>query len=210
MGNPDSVFKTYERIGKMLGITDGLLGQMAGHYKAIGEREKAKQTYLRYENQVSGKGAVAYMFREERKYDEAIKMYRELIQEHAEGISSYLWAIAECYEGKGDWKNAIQTYRQTDNFPSNYLRMAGCHRRLKQWNEALSLYNQVKSSEAHAPEATYLIGHTYEDAGQRENAIKAFQLTCRAYPKSGQASRAHAHLQTKYKITATFGGGKDE
>ena len=88
--------------------------------------------------------------------------------------------------------------------------MAGCHRRLKQWNEALSLYNQSKASDRYAPEAMYLIGHTYEDAGQRENAIKAFQLTCRTYPKSSYASRAHAHLQTKYNITATFGGAKDE
>ena len=115
------------------------------------------------------------MFREEKKYDDAIKLYRELTQEHAEGINNYLWSIAECYEGKQDWKNAIQTYRQTDRFPINYIRMAACHRRMKQWNEALSLYNQSKASDQHAPEATYLIGHTYEDAGQRENAIKAFQ-----------------------------------
>ena len=46
--------------------------------------------------------------------------------------------------------------------------------------------------------------------GGKENAIKAFQLTCRTHPKSGQASRAHAHLQSKYDITVTLGGAKDE
>ena len=210
LGESDQVLKTYERIGKMLGVTDGLLGQIATHYKSIGERDKARETYRKYKDQKAAKNAIAYMFREERKYDEAIKLYRELVQEDADRVASYLWAIAECFEAKGDWKNAIQTFRQTDRFPTSYLRMAGCHRRLKQWKEALSLYNQVKSVDQHAPEAAYQIGHTYEQAGQRENAIKAFQLTCRSYPKSGYASRAHAHLQTKYNITATFGGAKDE
>jgi len=44
----------------------------------------------------------------------------------------------------------------------------------------------------------------------KEQAIKSFQRVCKAFPKSGQASRAHAHLQTKYKITITLGGAKDE
>ena len=209
-GQQSEVLATYERIEKMLGVSDGLLGQIAGFYKGIGEREKARQTYRRYENQIAAKSAIAGMFREESKFDEAIELYRELIQEDPENINGYLWTIAECFESKGAWKEAIQTYRQVDRFPDNYLRMARCHRRLKQWDEALSLYSQSKSSEPHAPGATLSIGYTYEEAGQRENAIKAFQLTCRSYPKSGEASRAHSHLQTKYKITATFGGGKDE
>ena len=33
-------------------------------------------------------------------------------------------------------------------------------------------------------------------------------LTCRTYPKTGQASRAHAHLQTKYDITVTLANGE--
>lgn len=210
LGEKTAVLETYERIGKMLGMSDSLLGQIAQFYRGIGERDKARETYLRYEDQIAAKGALAYMFREENRYDEAIELYRELIDANPDQVNDYLWAIAECFEGKQEWKEAIQSYRQVDRFPDNYLRMAQCHRRLQQWDEALSLYAQVKSSDRHAPGATLSIGHTYEEAGQRENAIKAFQLTCRVYPKSSEASRAHAHLQTKYKITATFGGGKDE
>jgi tetratricopeptide (TPR) repeat protein len=210
LGKKSAVLETYERIGKLLGVSDALLGQIAQFYRGTGDRVKARETYLRYEDQVAAKGALAYMFREEGAYDEAIEIYRELIDANPDRINDYLWAIAECFEGKKAWKEAIQSYRQVDRFPDNYFRMAQCHRRLKQWDEALSLYSQSKSSERHAPGATLSIGHTYEEAGQRENAIKAFQLTCRVYPKSSEASRAHAHLQTKYKITATFGGGKDE
>ena len=43
-------------------------------------------------------------------------------------------------------------------------------------------------------------------AAKKEKAIKSFQQVCKRFPKSGQASRSHAHLQNKYKITVTLGG----
>lgn len=210
LGQGENVLKTYDRIGKMLGNDDNLLSQIAGYYRSIGEREKAVQTYRQFENQIKAMPSIAHMLREDRKYDEAIEVYRELINQHPEGINNYLWSIGESYEGKSEWKNAIQTFRQVDRFPSNYFRMAACHRRIKETKEALMLYNQAKSHEASAPEATIQTGYTYEEAGQKENAIKAFQLTCRSFPKTSQASRAHAHLQTKYDINVTLGGAKDQ
>ena len=54
------------------------------------------------------------------------------------------------------------------------------------------------------------IGYTLEESGQQERAIKAFQQVCKQFPKDGNASRAHAHLQSKYKISITLGGAKDE
>lgn len=210
VGKKENVRTTYERIGKLLGSDDALLGQIAGYHRGNGERDKAREIYSKYENQIAGKGAIAGMLREEGKLDEAIAVYRELIDADTSRLNDYLWAIAECYEGKKEWKNAIQTYRQIDRFPTNYFRMASCHRRLKEWKEALSLLAQCKSDERHSPEAMIQIALTYEQAGQRENAIKAFQLTCRTHPKSSQASRAHAHLQSKYDITVTLGGAKDD
>lgn len=210
LGNHDAVIKTYERIGKLIGTDDALLGQIASFYKGIDDRAKARQTYGRYENQIAGQQQLVYMLREEGKLDEAIAGYRGLIEQDPDSIDTYLWAIAECFEGKNDWKNAIQTFRQCDRYPQNYFRMAQCHRRLKEWTQAIQLYGQAKAHEGSGPEALIQIAYTYEDGGQKENAIKNFQLTCRTYPKTSQASRAHAHLQSKYDITVTLGGAKDE
>ncbi|MEM7013119.1 MAG: tetratricopeptide repeat protein, partial [Verrucomicrobiota bacterium] len=179
LGDQNAVIATYERTGKLLGTDDTLLGQIAGFYKSIDDREKARQTYARYENQVEAQRQLVYMLREEGKLDEAIAGYRGLIEQDPDRIDDYLWAIAECFEGKSDWKNAIQTYRQCDRYPSNYFRMAQCHRRLKEWNQAIQLYGQAKAHEGSGPEALIQIAYTYEDGGQKENAIKNFQLTCR-------------------------------
>ncbi len=88
--------------------------------------------------------------------------------------------------------------------------MASCHRRLKQFKEALVLYHQARADRGSAHEASIQIGYTYEQYSQKKNAIKWFQQTCKLYPKNSQASRAHAHLQTKYKISVTLGGANEE
>ena len=89
--------------------------------------------------------------------------------------------------------------------------MAKCHRKIKQYSEAESLYKFIRAHHTGpAPNASIELGYTYEEWGKRESAIKTFQLTCKNFPKSNEASRAHSHLQKKYNITITLGGAKDE
>ena len=111
----------------------------------------------------------------------------------------------------GQYKEAIAAYRLWDSFPDTYWYMASCHRALKEYKEALGLYGQIMATDAgRAPECLLQIGYTHEQAGEKEQAIKSLQFVCRKFPKTGQASQAHAHLQNVYKISATLGGAKDE
>ena len=120
-------------------------------------------------------------------------------------------AIAECYEAAGDFSKAIGSYEKTDRVPDSYFRMARCHRKLKQFGEAESLYQFIRAHHTDpAPEASIQLGYTYEEWGKRERAIKTFQLTCKNFPKSSQASQSHSHLQSEYNINITLGGAKDE
>ena len=118
--------------------------------------------------------------------------------------------MAECYEAAGKLKEAVQSYRQSGKYPSLYFRMASCHRRLKQYEEALVLYHQARADQSAAADATIHIAYAYEEYDQKENAIKWFQQTCKLYPKNSRASQAHAHLQNKYKISVTLGGANEK
>jgi tetratricopeptide (TPR) repeat protein len=153
---------------------------------------------------------IAGCYKTQFNWDKAIACYREIIEIDGENSGEYLWSIAGCHETQLDWKNAIACYRQIDRFPANYFAMANCHRKLKEQQEAITLYNQIKILEKSAPEASLQIGYTYEEAKDKEKAIRTFQLTCKRYPKSGQASKAHAHLQNKYNINVTLGGTEEE
>lgn len=177
---------------------------------------KAIETYHQLEsadmkNSASWTQYIASTWREARKPDEAIAVYRGLLTSDAKNATSHHWQIAETLYQFGRWKEALQAYRGTENFPANYQRMATCNRRLKQYKEAILLYQQIVTG--HKPSASWAtlqIGYVQEEAGKKEAAIKAFKLVCSRYPKSGDASTAHVRLNDKYGIRVTLGGSTDK
>ena len=210
LARPSETWKIYEEIAEKFGKDDGLLAKMAAWFKSRKKPEEARRIYAEFEDQVAGLKNIAAMDLDEGKIKEAMEIFRKLIEIDGTNADDYLWSIAGCYEKLSELKNAIATYRQTDRFPSNYFAMASCHRRLGEQNEAIVLYNQCKVVEKSAPEATLQIAFTYEEPKEKEKAIRTFQLTCKRYPKSGQASKAHAHLQNEYNINVTLGGAEEE
>ena len=154
--------------------------------------------------------AVAEAYRNAGKPDQAIAVYTGLLATNAVKASAYHFQIAETLYRAQRWKECITAYRGTDQFPHNYQHMAAAHLQLKQYDEAIGLYNQiVAASPAHASWATYQIASTHELAGRKDDAIKVFKQVCDRYPKSSEGSQAHTHLNEKYKIAVTLGGVKD-
>lgn len=192
------------------------LSRVAASYRSEKKTAEAIKIYqqlvgLDAEKAASWQGAQGATYREVGKYPEAIKVYQVLVRTDAVNIQQWLWALATTQRDAGLLKEAIGAFRQCENFPENYKQMASCHLALKQHKEALIHYAQIlKGHEGSAPWAQLQIGYTYEKMKSTEAAIKAFQLCCKKYPKASYASQAHAHLQTKYKISVTLGGATDD
>ena len=165
---------------------------------------------LNSNNEVGYLETIAQIYQGMSKFNEAIAVFVRLIDLNGENAPGYQWSIGGCYESMSAWKKAIGMYRQIDDFPRTHFAMAGCHRKLGEHKEAVTLYRQCLVNDASAPRATLEIAYTYEEAKEAKNAIRNFQLTCKRYPKSKQAARAHAHLQNKYNINVTLGGAEDE
>jgi len=190
--------------------------QVAYSYRQQNKIDEAVAVYRQLaakdpENEAKWIGQAASTYKGGGKYAEAIAVYEELLKLDAGNADDYRWNIAECYESLGKQKEAIAWYRLHSNFAASRERMARCFRRLKEYDEAISLYRQVASaSPGHAPEMMLQVGHTQKQAGRKEQAIKAYQLVCKNFPKNSQASDAHNILQNDYKITVTLGGGKKD
>jgi TolA-binding protein len=189
--------------------------QIAWSYVEENAHDKAVEIYrklaIQDEKQVGRwLSQAALVYRYAGKPDQAIAIYRELLTADAQRAGTWHWEIAETLFYANRWKEAITAYRGTEYFPTNYFRMAAAHRRLKQFDEAIALYRQILAGyPAEAAEALLQIAFTHEEAEQKEPAIKVFKQVCDRFPKLAQASRAHAHLNEKYKITVTLGGAKD-
>ena len=192
------------------------LNQIAYSYRQQNKYEPAVLAYRRAlvidaDGIIRWNSQIASTYRDAKKYKEAIAVYEELYKLDAEHAQDWRWNIATAYRDAGLNKDAIGHFRQCTNFPSNYVEMARCHRRLKQYGEAILLYNQIIGGHAQsAPWGILQIGYTREEAGDKEKAIRAFQQVCKRFPKNSHASVAHARLQSKYKINVTLGGAKDQ
>jgi len=234
----------YIEAAGMLGLDDDLRGKQASWHAARKRYTDARRIYGQYTDREAGLEATAKLWVTEKKWNDAVNTYSQLIglnkekedqwqqaiagvwreaKEWDKAIATYqtlltvepgkfgdwYWAIADCYERSGRLKEAIRSYQQSDKYPNVYFAMASCYRRLKQYKEALVLYHQARADQSTAAQASIHIAYTYEQSGGRENAIKWFQQTCKLYPKTSHASQAHAHLQTKYKISVTLGGANE-
>ncbi|MDX1944118.1 MAG: tetratricopeptide repeat protein [Pirellulaceae bacterium] len=207
----DKARETYRRYADKF---EGL-GQVANSYREQAKYQEAVETYQQVASQdeprrIRWKSELAYTYRLWRKIPEAVAVYEELYKEDTAQPGRWRWEIAITYRDAGQYAQAIGNFRQCDNFPENYKQMAWCHRQAKQWAEAIILYGQVAGNAASAPWALLQVAYTREEAGQAEQAIQAFQLVCKRFPKDSHAATAHAHLQQKYKISVTLGGATQE
>lgn len=190
-------------------------GQIAHSFEEEQQYDKAVELYRKLaigdaKTAPRWLGAAAMAYRRGGKPDQAIAVYRELLTADAKNAAEYHFQVAETLYHAHRWAECITAYRGTDRFPHNYQHMAAAHRQLKQYDEAIGLYRQIMAtSPPHASGALLAIAQTHEQAGKAEDAIKAFKLVCDKFPKTGEGSQAHAHLNEKYKITVTLGGAKD-
>ena len=208
IGRFDDARNTYRRFADK---TDGLNRVARAHLRQRQYRQAA-DVYRELigrdpDNKIQWKGALLGVSMEAGKYDDAITLANELIEEDAPHADKWQWRLGIAYRDSHRYREAIAQFRQCESFPHNYFEMAVCHRAMKQYNEAITLYRQIVVAEPKsAAAATYHMGMTYEQAGQTEQAIKTLQQVCRQYPRESYASQAHARLQSQYKISVTLGG----
>jgi tetratricopeptide (TPR) repeat protein len=241
----DKVIEAYQAMLRLYGQEDSTLQRFGDWYKSIQKFDEARKLYGQFAVRPEGLNQIAYSYRQQQKWDEAVAHYRqaagldsqnipkwneqiaatfreahrwkESIDTYSENLKidaanteKWLWLIGHTQREAGMYKEAIGTFRQCTNFPENTKWMAWCHRQLKEWNEAIILYNQVTSSAPDAPWALFQIAQVREAAGDNEAAIKAYQTVCKKFPKDGHAAQAHSHLQNKYKINVTLGGAAED
>lgn len=192
------------------------MNQVANSFREEGKVDDAVNVYRQLvgqdaEHKVQWKSEIASTYRQARKFKEAIDVYHELESDDLANVGRWRWEIATAYKDDGKLNEAIGYFRQCDNLPENLKQMAWCHRQLKQYQEAIGLYNQIVAAYPDSAASALLqSAYTREEAGETEPAIKVFQSVCKRFPKDQHASIAHAHLQNKYKISVTLGGAKDE
>ena len=111
-------------------------------------------------------------------------------------------------------EKAIETLRElVDRFPQEgdwppraLMRIGRLLRDQKKQDEAILAYEQVilKYDKSGAMRQAWLeIAASYEEKSEPQRAIEVYRTVLRKFPRTGEASRAHTILETRYKIADT-------
>jgi tetratricopeptide (TPR) repeat protein len=135
-------------MGKILGMDDGVLGDIAAWHKSKKRMDQARSVYGRYADKVNGRRAVAGSFREEKKYEEAVRHYLALVGLDKEREATWQQDIVSTWREAHQWDKAIATYRNLltvdpDRHSDWNWGIAECYEKKGQWPQAIQSYRQT-------------------------------------------------------------------
>ena len=172
----DKVRESYALILKQFGTDDETQGRFANWLKTQNKYDEARVEFAKYQNQFEGNHQIAYSFRQERKFDQAVATYQKNVGGDATNAARWQGEIA-------------QTYREAGK-----------------WNEAIAVYlDLTKSDAAKSEHWLWLMGITHRDAGQNKEAIGVFRQ-CNNFPQNYQEMAAcHRRLKQTNEAVILYG-----
>jgi len=134
------------------GPHDETLGRLGAWLRTQTRHADARNVYARFESRPDGLAAIAASFREERNYDEAVRVFQNLAAEDPERAVQWLSSAAWSYREGG------------------------------KCDEAVAVYTGLLTSDDQQPGRwQYEIGNTLKDFGRLKEAIAAYRQ-CDNFP----------------------------
>ncbi len=143
----------YEQIHKYDPSDVVAIRRLSELYTAIGAFDKANEMYMLLirgeddEKEIAKiKNKIAALHLEENKIDEAISMYRSIIEDNPTDTDTYM-KIAELSAKKQDWETCLKCYQELIRLKGESVELleqvAHMYFNLKQWDSALASYSRL-------------------------------------------------------------------
>mgnify|MGYP002830367461 CR=1 FL=1 len=137
----------YERLGKLIGVDDNLRGKQAGWHRGRKRLAQARKFYGQYSDKIAGLLNIASTWRQEKKADNAISIYNQLVGLDKDREGEWLQLILGTWREAKKWDNAIVTYQSLlkvvpERFGDWYWGIADCHERSGRLPQAIQCYRQ--------------------------------------------------------------------
>jgi len=119
------------------------------------------------------------------------------------------WYRGNFQEWLKQYKDAIKSYMNCDNMPTNLWHIAECYVKLKEIKKGINQLKEVETSPAfkeYHSRAAWRIGEIYNYAGMKKQYISALRHVMKKYKNSTQSRQAHQELE---RLGVKIGGGID-
>jgi len=200
-GKGDDARKTYRRISNAgLGhwyAAETYDGQHSkkDYAKAVNEFEEMRKAFYSQEWSAIAQWRIAEIHRRNKKVDEAVEAYRQVIKRFGNVSLKDTFMGAHHYDG----------FRVQDREfgPEAQLALSDVLREADRFDDAIMEYRVLRQKYAKSPctpVGSYNVALCYEGKEDTETAINVLKQVLRLYPKTRAASDAHTRLESKYKI----------
>ena len=150
----DKVIEAYQAILRSYGQDDTTLQRFGDWYKSILKYDDARKLYGQFTVRPEGLNQIAYSYRNQQKWDEAVTHYKQ-----AAGLD-------------------------TQNIPKWNELIAGTYREASRWKESIDVYSEnLKIDATNTEKWLWLIGHTQREGGMYKEAIGTFRQ-CTNFPEN--------------------------
>lgn len=150
----DKAIEAYQAILKLYGPDDTTLQRFGDWYKSVQKYDEARKIYSQFAVRTEGLNQIAYSYRQQLKYDDAVAHYKQAAALDSQNIPKWNEQIAAAYREAHRWKESIDTY--TEN---------------------------LKIDAANTEKWLWLIGHTQREGGMYKEAIGTFRQ-CTNFPEN--------------------------
>ncbi|WP_020475130.1 tetratricopeptide repeat protein [Zavarzinella formosa] len=202
---PDKQKATLDEMLAAIGVSDALLGRVAQWCRENKKMDEARQTYAKYKDAAEGQSHVASTYIEEKQYDKAIVIYRQLAAADAKTGAKWLSAAAMAYRHSGKPDPAIAVYREllvadAANASAYHFEIAETLYYAQRWKECITAYR-----------GTERFPHNYQHMAAAHRQLKEYDEAIGLYTQIIAASQQTASWAT-YQIAATHeqAGRKEE
>jgi len=207
----DEVPKVYDQIKAKFGVDDDTLGRLAAWYKYyLKEYDKARQIYRQFKDKVAGLNQVAYSYREQRKTDEAVATYNQILGLDPESAIKWKSEIAASYRSVQKYLEAIAAYEEllsidAKNASSWRWQMATAYHEAGKFKEAIGNYLKCTNE----PSNYMQIALCNRSLKQYNEALLYYNQVITNYEQSApealfQIARTHEQSQKKESAIKAF------
>lgn len=187
-----------------------------GHYleKPVGAWDEARSQYRKMENKFNGQWEVAASFHRQKKAEEAVKAYEDVLNSDFGRISIAYYQIGQVHQFlTQDYEKAIKAYTLSEYEPPNHIfRIAECYCAMQKWERALDTCREIINffDGSRIPAMQFMVTSIYEVRNSvtfkdRESAVAVLKSILDHYPGTSAASWAHLKLED-YGLVVTGGG----
>lgn len=124
---------------------------------------------------------------QENKFEEALKLYREILAQSA-GLAAIHFNAGNCLYHMGKYEESVASFKEAvrlkPDFFESYTNLANAYGKLKKFDEAVPIFEEALKTYPESPALLSSVGLLYLNSGRSDKAVESLEKAASLDPKA--------------------------